>query len=103
MLADEIGEKAERDDCGEEDYGADRAERGVEPALHRRSDPEILVPAHARGKLHQMAEAEPERERGKHDGNESCSLEQHVIPSLVIARFDRTGYWLPACGGMRNR
>jgi hypothetical protein len=25
-----------------------------------------------------MAEAEPERERGKHDGNEAGSLEQHV-------------------------
>src|SRR5262245_2932426 len=99
MLADEIGEKAERDDCGEEDYGADRAEGGVEPALHRRSDPEILVPAHARGKLHQMAEAEPERQRGKHNRNEAGSLEQHV-DSLSGVDSHCTDYRIPASAGM---
>ena len=47
----------ERDEGRHEDHRPDRAKHGVEAALHRGTDPKILVPAHARGELHQMAEA----------------------------------------------
>src|SRR5262249_30860970 len=44
-------------------------------ALHRGADPEILVPSHARRQLHEMAETEAERERGKHDDRETKQTE----------------------------
>jgi hypothetical protein len=82
MLAYEIGEQRKRDH-GSDDHGTDRTEQAVEPALHRRANPQILVPSHARRELQQMAEAHAERKRSKQDRDEADGLKEHWFPSRL--------------------
>src|SRR5262249_10320686 len=75
VAAEQECEHDERDDGDDLHKHAERNGQRVEPALHRGADPEILVPSHARRQLHEMAETEAERERGKHDDRETKQTE----------------------------
>src|SRR5262245_6171612 len=83
MLAHEISKKRKRDHGGDVDHSADRAEQVVEPALHRRADPQILIPSHARRELQQMAEAHAECQRSEQDCDYAGRLQQHWLPPVL--------------------
>ena len=71
MAAKQNRKHDQRDDGEDLEQHAERTGQREEAALHRGADPKVLVPGHARRQLHEMADADAERQSRQHDHQEA--------------------------------